>query len=534
MRGRLLALAASALMAATPVLAQEAAAPTDVGEVEVVGSKAPTADAPRSATCEYYISQDPALRAWLSVMSDADPFPAGWSDGAGPSLAVPGPKFYLPTRLPREPDLKSPPRSAPGSALPKLAAKRQYALQTEIVGSIPAEAAAEAGVQPSVTAAGEDEVAASIDACRAQFSRSEQRGATGASAAAERSARARIAANDTTLPMGFALYDEGRFGEALEQFKLAYKELPDADGGDEAGLMVGKIYLLALREKNDPAEAVVWLKKVAGGVFDPITMMPLFDPREPERNTAIGEAAMMLGRLYMTGAGPVAKDPAEARKWFRRAFNVGHVAAAKIVGDMAYAGVGAAPDLKDARAWYGRGARLGHAPSQFAVARMSEAGEGGKADLKTALAWYNEAAKIDHPGALYTLAYAYDKGAGVVADPDRAIGLYKTAALKGDHGAQAALASYFYTGERVEKDHAVARQWFEAAAKGGDAEAMFSLAAMMVRGEGGEVDLVKAWAWLHVARSEDHPKAAAALATLERKMSAEQRKAAASLVGAST
>ena len=40
-----------AAMIATPLLAQGAEASTDVAPVEVVGSRAPTAEAPKSATC---------------------------------------------------------------------------------------------------------------------------------------------------------------------------------------------------------------------------------------------------------------------------------------------------------------------------------------------------------------------------------------------------------------------------------------------------------------------------------------------------
>jgi TPR repeat protein len=540
---RLILLAATGAMTAGPLAAQEA---TDVAPVEVIGTRAPPAEAPRSATCEYYIRKDPALRAWMAIMSDGDPFPESFSEGRiGPppiSLAVGPPLFYLPTRLPRDPDLKSPPKSAPGSARPDIGGKRWLTREPEVFATGPALSREPGLFSDLPTGEGNedvqsgvippDDIAVGVDTCRQLFSRDAQQGGGGPAADAFRRDRARIAARDKTLPMGFALYDDGRFEEALAEFKLAYKKLPDADGGDEAGLMIGKIYLLALREKNDPQEAVVWLKKVAGGLFDPTTMTPQFDPKAPERNTALGEAAMLLGGVYLKGAGPVAKDPQEARKWYERAFDVGHVAAAKIVGDMAYNGVGGPRDLKRAFKWYARGARYGHAPSQFALARMYETGEAGKVDLKLAAIWYNEAAKIDYPPALYALAYAYDRGAGVKADPGRAMGLYKTAALAGDAGAQAALASYFYTGEGVAKDHKAARLWFDAAARGGDPEAAFSLAAMMIRGEGGEVDRVRAWSWLHVAEIEQHPKAAQARAVLEAKMTPEEKKAAAALVGA--
>lgn len=516
---RLAALSMTALTAAAPLHAEtDAAAAQTTGRATSVAPvvvTAPRADTSVSGDCERTLANDPILRAWASIMANPDPFPRSISPNPipsdpGASLAVPGPTIYRRTRAPRDPDLSGPPKSPPGSAMPDVRrAARPPVIRTS------------EGTSETRADGGPDDREKVATLC------------AGGRPGGLTHMPARLANRPpSALTLGFALFDDRRFEEALAQFKRAEKDTTERSGGDEATLMIGKIYLLALGDRNDPVEAVKWLKKAATGYFDPMGTMPRFDPRNPEFSTPIGEASMLLGRIYLRGAGPVEKDPAEARKWFQNAFRVGHVAAAKAVGDLFYLGVEGRPDMKAAFDWYGRGARFGHAPSQFAMARMYETGEAGKIDLKKAAAWYNEAAKIDFPPALYALGYAYDKGIGVARDPARAVSLYKTAAIKGDVGAQAAIATCFYTGDQVQKNLPQARQWFEAAARGGDAEAAFSLAAMMIRGEGGDIDRVRAWTWLHVAQIERHPRAAEALATLESKMSDEERKAAIDLVGA--
>ena len=137
--------------------------------------------------------------------------------------------------------------------------------------------------------------------------------------------RSEIAGRDTTLPTALALFDEGRYQQALEYFEKAYAKLSHTDGGDEAALYIGKLHLFAPIEGADRAKGLERLEWVALAPFSSTLDMPTFDPTEPERNTAIGEAAMILAQLYLNGGAGVARgrdlavlDAQHPRAPFRR------------------------------------------------------------------------------------------------------------------------------------------------------------------------------------------------------------------------
>jgi hypothetical protein len=514
-------------------------------DATVTGKRMPQAEAPRSATCEA-LAQDPFFRAQLAA------------SGGEPLM---GPRYYLPTRLPRSPDYSAPPLVPPGSPLPAVPKSRFGARGAMMNGGTNSADPGEFG-ETSASSAGDaaslmeqDSIENAVQNCRNSYSRGLDRSNVGSagfpsasSTRAERGAmsmdpavrlasanarfvqaRSFIASRDTSLPLGFALFDQGRYAESLGWFRKAAAKLPMRDGGDEAALFVGKLYLQGLGAQSDPAEGVRWLKKAALAPFDPTSEMPAFDPRQPERNTAVGEAAVILANLYRRGFAGIPQDLAEARKWYARAGSVGHVPATKMLGDLYYEGLGAPRDAKKAVAYYRQAAALGYPAAQVALADVLSSGDDGVAkDRKAALGWYNAAARYDHPAALLALARAYDFGDGVAADPQLAIGFYKSAALRGNPAAMTAMGIYFYEGKAVPRDLAVARKWFEAAA-GSDADGMVDLAAMLAKGEGGPKDTPKAWVLLRRAAALGQQAAPAAAAALERRMTESERRAAGDL-----
>lgn len=545
MAKRFVRLSAVLLAAAAVPVAQAQTDPDNKTPVTVTGQRMPTAEAPRSATCEA-LARDPFFRAQVAA-------------GGGEPLM--GPRFYMPTRMPRNPDYSAPPKVAAGSALPVLPKGRFGVRETELNGGPDSTDAGEFGETASsagdaASLSEQDSIGSAVASCRNSYSRGLDRSNIGSagfpgadSSRAERGAmsldpqvrqgqanarfvqaRAFAASRDTTLPMGLALFDQGRYAESLDYFRKASSKLPMRDGGDEATLFVGKLYLQGLGAQSNPAEGVRWLKKVAGAPFDPTSEMPIFDPRQPEKNTAIGEAAVILANLYRRGFGSVPKDMDEARKYYARAGAVGHVPALKVLGDLYYEGVGGARDVKKAAGYYRQAAKLGYPAAEFALAEILSGGDEGVAqDRKEALGWYVAAARYDHPGALYALGRAYDLGEGVPANPQLAIGYYKAAALNGSPAAMTAMGTYFYEGKLVVKDLAIARNWFEAAAKRGDADGMVDLAAMLVKGDGGAKDVPRAWVLLRHAAALGHPSAPAAVKALEGRMSAAEKAAAEAL-----
>lgn len=538
-----------AALAASPAGAQDRG--TDASDprgVTVKGQQMPQAEAPRSATCEA-LARDPWSRAMISM----------------------GRMPLVPTRMPRNPDYSAAPLTPPGSPLPSLPKSRFGVRSLVFSGAVEPGASSASAVPEDVAVAANDlanqddnRIENAVATCRGLHMRGIEAGGLTAgtgyidasSSAGETSlvenplgtpyadplwrvaaangrhvqARAMIAANDTTLPMAFALFDQRRYAESLDWFRKAAGRLTYAEGGDEAMLFIGKLYLQGLGDKSDPAEGVKWLKKAATGPFNPVTETPVFDPRQPERNTAAGEAAVILANVYRTGFPGVARDPAEARRWYDRARKLGHIPAAKVLGDLYYKGIGTPRDAKKAAEYYREAAQFDYVPAQLALADILYNGEPGvPQDRKKALAWYSAAARHDDPQALYALARAYDLGEGVRADQQKALGFYKSAALQGSAPAKVALGTYFYEGKLVPKDDATARQWFEAGVADEDADGMFDLAAMLARGEGGGKDLVRAWALFRRAAVLGHDKAPQAMAALEKRMTVEEREKAAAL-----
>lgn len=502
-------------------------APPAGQDVTVTGQRMPGAEAPRSATCEALVAKDPSLAAWL---------------GAGGGDPLMGPRPYLPTRKPRNPDYSKPPAVPPGSPLPTLPESR-FGLDSLMRYDSNAMTGPDAiAVFGTGAVADPTRAESAIDACRALYRRGSGSPRVAAAgrygedsyAAIDRlnerfqKGRRQIVDRDRSLPMAFALFDQGRYAESFDWFRRAASKLDAQEGGDEAMLFVGKLHLQGLGDKSDPAEAVKWLEKAATAPFNPVTETPIFDPKEPERNTAIGEAAVILGNIYRTGFGGTAKDPDEARKWYARARAVGHIPAGKVLADLYVEGTEGARDPKKAKSLYEQAAKFDYVPAQVALAELLMRGDtGAKQDRKKALAWYQAAARKDHPAALYALARAYDLGEGVKADPQLALGFYKSAALHGSVAARVSMGTYFYEGRLVPKDDATARKWFEAAAKDADPDGMFNLAAMLAKGEGGAKDVVAAWTWMRRAAALGHANAPRAVAALEARMSPEEKRRAA-------
>ncbi len=533
-RSRFVAILCAALVTVPSATGAQAPTPprVDNNGVTITGRRMPAAEAPSSATCEA-MARDPFFRALLVATGGDLP-------------------LLVPTRMPRNPDYRAPPLVPAGSPLPELP-KSRFAVQGIISNELMP------GSDPSVfTSDGEVANAGlsdAIDLCRSIY----QRGGDGGirsrygltadddrlnnTSTSERGhgqlrhagvraggGRAVIAWRDTTLPTAFLLFDQGRYAEALDWFRKAERKLPPREGGDEAMLFIGKILLQGLGERSDPAAGVKWLKKTATLPFNPVSEMPMFNPRQPDRNTAVGEAAIILGNIYRNGFGAIAKDPEECRKWLTKAYAVGHISAAAVLGDIYYLGIDTPRDVEKAASYYKKAATYDHPAAQVAYADILRTGEGVKADPGEAIAWYNAAARHDYAPALFALGRAYDFGQGVPPDQAKAIGFYKEAAIRGDPAAANALGTFFYQGSQVARNEATARGWFEAAAKSSSAEGMFNLAAMYARGEGGERDVPQAWAWLNRAAQAGHETAPRALAALERRMSPAERAAGASVL----
>ena len=95
--------------------------------------------------------------------------------------------------------------------------------------------------------------------------------------------------------------------------------------------------------------------------------------------------------MYAEGRG-VAKDDAEALKWFRAAADKGNARAQANLGWMFYNGRGVPKDYDSAVQWYRKSAEQGNAIGQFNLAVVYANGHGVPQDAVEAYMWYSLAA----------------------------------------------------------------------------------------------------------------------------------------------
>ena len=98
------------------------------------------------------------------------------------------------------------------------------------------------------------------------------------------------------------------------------------------------------------------------------------------------QAQFNLATRYDLGEG-VARDPAEAARWFRLAAQQGDREAQSRLGAMLYHGDGVPRDPGEAFGWLQRAARQGAVPAQRALAVLYYNGEGTPQHLVEALKW---------------------------------------------------------------------------------------------------------------------------------------------------
>ena len=192
-----------------------------------------------------------------------------------------------------------------------------------------------------------------------------------------------------------------------------------------------------------------------------------------------------LGKFYFEGS-VVAKDAAEAVKWFRKA------------------------------------AEQGDEFGQTLLASCYQDGDGVAKNAVEAVKWFRKAAEQGMALAEYFLGDCYYCGDGVAKDYAEAVKWCRKAAEQGNATAQIWLGSRYFTGEGVPKDMAETMKWFRKAAEQGDARAQIILGDCYYKGNGVPKDYVEAYKWGNLASAQGDPTAKQALAWLELQMTAEQ------------
>ena len=173
------------------------------------------------------------------------------------------------------------------------------------------------------------------------------------------------------------------------------------------------------------------------------------------------------GVAYDTGCG-VAKDAAEAVKWYRKAAEQGLALAQDFLGRSYFHGEGVAKDAVEAVKWFRKAAEQDDAEAQCYLGFCYEYGEGVAEDAAEAVKWYRKAAEQGLALAQDFLGRSYFYGEGVAKDPAEAVKWYRKAAEQEESSAQYSLGLSYANGEGVAKDPVRALMWFMIAAESGN------------------------------------------------------------------
>ena len=138
--------------------------------------------------------------------------------------------------------------------------------------------------------------------------------------------------------------------------ELAQDVKADAEQGDAvAQFNLGLMYAKGIGLAKDEAEAARWYRKAA--------------------DQGDADAQNSLGVMYGQGLGGLAKDEAEAARWFRKAADQGDADAQNNLGQVYEYGLGGlAKDEAEAARWYRKAADQGHADAKDGLARLGRAG----------------------------------------------------------------------------------------------------------------------------------------------------------------
>jgi hypothetical protein len=208
--------------------------------------------------------------------------------------------------------------------------------------------------------------------------------------------------------------------------------------------------------RND-AEAVKWFTLAA------------------EQENAV--AQYNLGTFYHFGRG-VTKNEAEAVKWYMQAAAQGIPVAQLNLGNMYFSGLGVAQNDAEAVKWYSLAAEQGNAVAQFNLGAAYHFGGSVAKNEAKAVKWYMQAAAQGNADAKFNLGTMYAKGLGVAQSDAEAVKWYMQAAAQGHANAQGNLGNMYFSGLGVAQNDAEAFKWYSQAATQGVLAAQSNLDLM--------------------------------------------------------
>jgi len=210
-----------------------------------------------------------------------------------------------------------------------------------------------------------------------------------------------------------------------------------------------------------------------------------YDKARPAERVASDEFAAGVD-AYSRG------DYTAAYAMFMKEAQKGNASAQYKTGFMLAEGRGVAKNDAEAVRWYKLAAEKGLSAAQYNLAVMYEEGKGTAQDPEAALKWYRKAAEKGLAAAQYNLGVMYGNGGAVEQNDEEAFKWFRLAAAQGLAPAQYNLGLMYANGLGVEQNDREAMKWFQLAAAQNDLKAACGLAMMYASGKGTLKDLAKA------------------------------------------
>ncbi len=285
------------------------------------------------------------------------------------------------------------------------------------------------------------------------------------------------------LEDGVAALDNQDYDKAFKLLK------PLAEQGVAAAqFKIGFMYSAGAGIAEDDAQGLAWTRKAVAQGYKPAKDWMLLtcngpqsppaadcDPLYAEVKTQAqaGDpiAQVQLGAYYLLGKAGLAKDPALAVDWIRKAADKGNTTAERQLG-LIYSNsfMGVKEDQDQSLAWYRKAADQGDVVAMDALAMHYAMNIAGAPDAKAqAASWYLKAATKGEVLAQSTLAKMYEDGDGVPKDLAQSLFWHRKLAERGLADDEAKVGTAYAFGKGVAQDYVQAYVWLNlAVAQGAD------------------------------------------------------------------
>ncbi len=248
----------------------------------------------------------------------------------------------------------------------------------------------------------------------------------------------------------------------------------------------------------------------------------LFEEIKAKAEKGDAQSQCALGEVFCLGVLGVAKDDAEAVKWFRKAAEQNLADAQYDLGVCYDKGQGMAKDSVGAVKWFRKAAEQNYAEAQYNLGLHYANGQGVTKDHVEAVKWFRKAAEQNLASAQYNLGVCYYIGQGVAKDAVEAVNWIRKAAEQNHAEAQYNLGIRYDGGLGVAKDDVEMVKWYRKAANQNHARAQYNLGGRYVNGRGVAKDYVEGYEWWLLAAAQGDKDAKKVVTILENKMSREQ------------